>query len=159
MPSCLESAQHKCNKNAKRYRDFRNIRIVGMIAGIVRTITFFPVVAVFINTPIANTSDTSLGYRCTQTDNMTPSSIPWYQMKKWKEKKCNGDVKQHLFSLTNETTRSLLHNLLTKWTRHVWFIAVAFDCNVLRWIEFLVCTTAVDTFWVGLRWTLIASDR
>lgn len=66
---------------------------------------------------------------------------------------------KHLILLTNEATGSLLHNLLTKRTRHVWFIAVAFNGYVLRRVELLVRATTVDTFWICLRWALIASDR
>lgn len=59
--------------------------------------------------------------------------------------------------LTNKTSGSLLNNFHTKWSGHMRFITITFDGNVFGWIKAFVCTTTVHTFYIGLRWTLIAS--
>lgn len=61
--------------------------------------------------------------------------------------------------LTNETSWSLLHDFHTERSGHVWFVTVTLNGNVLGCIESFVRTTTVGTLHIGLRRTLITSDR
>lgn len=47
------------------------------VAGVLGAIAFFPVLAVLMDTPIANARDSGTGYGGASTDHLTPSTIPY----------------------------------------------------------------------------------
>lgn len=127
--------------------------MIGVIAWIFSTITLFPIDTVLINSPITHTSYTCICDWCTTTNYLSPSTVPCVI-----ENYFNEIALVVWIKLTYKTSRSLLNDLHTKWSRHMWFIAITFDSNVLCLIETHVGTTIIYTFWVCLRWALIATN-
>lgn len=104
-----------------------------MVTAIFCAVALLPVDSILVDAPVAHSGNAGLRYRGASSDHLAPSAVP------------------------DESSGALLDHLHAKRSRHVRFIAVALDGDILRSVECFVCTAIVHPLGICLRGTLVAT--